>query len=330
MKRIYIILFSVLLVLIASIFIVSILFSLPDITTLSDTKAKGIQYHYVMIGQGTDETFNEQIKNGAAQAANDLGAVVEVNNVRPSDTFTVERYFDMALDSKVDGIAVQVIDSNAIQPYLKKAEALKIPVVTFETDSQLNVPTIGTNSLRVGNEAGKLALKCKKDGKAEIAVILNSFSNSEKQPAENLKIAGMAEILNGTPGMHLRSEAVKKTDGGVFSAEKVTSEILREFPDINLIVATNEMDTLGVIDVIVDAYKVGRVDVIGYGSLPEIVQYIKRNVIFGTVVADPYKIGYGSIKALVDISKTGNTTFYQETGVSAYTKENADELVTAK
>lgn len=330
MRRIYFILFMVLIILVVSIFVISVCFTLPDTSINTDTRAKRADFHFVMIGQGTDEMFNEQVHKGAFKAADELGAVVEVCVVRPAETFTSENYFDMALESKVDGIAIQVTSSEKIIPYLIKAENLDTPVVTFETDSSIlmNIPTIGTNSYQVGKEAGKLAIACKTDTAANIAVILNGFSNMDENPSKNLKISGMADAFKGFPDMKI--SVVKKTDGGVFSAEKITSEILKNYPDINLIVATNEMDTLGIIDVIVDFNKVGQIDVIGYGSMQEIIKYIKRNVIYGTVVSDPYKIGYESIKALVEICRTGYSSSYMDTGVSTYTRVNVDEYKEAE
>ena len=320
MKSIYIILLAVLLVLITSIIVVSIFFSLPVASgTVSNKKADS--YHFVMIGQGTDEAFNNRIHSGAQQAAQDYNAAVEIYNVRPSDTFTVEKYLDMALHSKVDGIAIQIIDNEKIEPYLKKAEDLKIPIVSYETDntSSLDIPIIGTNSFQVGNEAGKLAVECR-NGSANTAVILNGFSSSEENVSKNLKITGIADAFKGYPLMQVT--VVKKTDGGVFGAEKITSEILKEYPEVNLIIATNEMDTLGVIDMIVDFNKVGLIDVIGYGNLPEINKYIERNVMYGTVVSDPYTIGYESIHALAEIRKTGYSSLSYNTSVFSYTKKN--------
>ena len=278
-----------------------------------------------MIGQVSDEEFSSKVHKGALDAASELGVAVEMSNVRPSRMYSVEELFDMALDAKVDGIAIQVNNGESVMPSFQKAKDLGIPVVIFETDSfsLKNITTIGTNGFQAGFEAGRLAIECSQ-GSADIAVILNGFSSSDETVSKNLKISGMLDAFKDYSNMKI--SVVQRTDGGVFGAEKVAKDILLDYPNVNMIVAFNEMDTLGIIDVIVDANKVGKIDIIGYGALPEIMKYVKRNVVFGTVASDPYRIGYESVKALADICKSGYTSAYFDTGVFSYTKKNMDTI----
>lgn len=324
MRAIYIILLAVMLAFIVTVVVVSLGFSIPETQDQTFSKSVNAQYHFVMIGQNTDEAFNAKVHSGALEAAADYNVAVEINDVRPSDVYSAKELFDKALDSHVDGIAIQLTDDGSAIADLAKAAEMNIPVVTFETDSATaaNIPTIGTNNFRAGLEAGKLAIKCT-NGKANVAVILNGLSSQDENPQKNLRISGMSDAFKNYPDMKIT--VVQRTEGGIFGAEKATKDILRDYPDVNLIVATNEMDTLGIIDVVVDSSKLDRVSVIGYGAQPETIKYIKSGVLYGTVVSDSQKIGYESIKSLVDLHKSGYSTSFNDTGVFTYTRENVDE-----
>lgn len=308
--------------------VVSFGLAIPDTLSASNAVSKNTHYHFVMIGQSTDEAFSAQIHKGALQAASDYGAAVEFNDVHSSDIYSSNEIFDMAMASRVDGIAVQITDSKFDLSNFENAKQSGIPAVTFETDSVAikNITTIGTNRFQAGYEAGKMAVDCMK-GNANIAVILNGFYNSSESAATNLKY-GMSDAFKNYPNM--KFVVTQVTEGGVFDADKVTKDILNNHPEVNLIVATNELDTLGIAKVLVDNNRVGNPNVVGYGALPDTMRYIKSGVIYGTVVSDPYKIGYDSIKALVDIKESGYSSSYLATTVYTYTKENVDEYKETK
>ncbi len=324
MKAIYIILLAVLLAFIVTVVVVSLGLSMPDIENTAFSKTGKAQYHFVMIGQNADEAFNSKVHSGAMEAAKDLNVAVEIEDVRPADVYSAKELFDKALASHVDGIAIQLRDNNISSEDLAKASDMGISVVTFEADSAIsaNIPTIGTNNFRAGAEAGKMAIRCL-DGKGHVAVILNGVSSKDENSQKNMRVSGMLDVFKNYPMMKI--PAVQRTEGGIFSAEKATLDILRDYPDINLIVATNEMDTLGIVDVLRDKNLLNRISVIGYGAQPETMAYVRRGVIYGTVVSDPKKIGYESIKALADLQESGYISSYNDTGIFTYTLENVEQ-----
>ena len=75
--------------------------------------------------------------------------------------------------------------------------------------------------------------------------------------------------------------------------------------------------------------KVGDVSIVGYGELPEILRYVENGVIYGTLVGDGKKIGYESIKSLVQLRETGRTSSYVDTGVYVITRENVIDYKTS-
>lgn len=78
-----------------------------------------------------------------------------------------------------------------------------------------------------------------------------------------------------------------------------------------------------------DLNKVGQITIIGYDDAPEILRYIEKGVIYGTVVANPYEIGYESIRSLVEIKKNRMTSTYVDTGAKVVTCCNIEEYMQA-
>jgi monosaccharide ABC transporter substrate-binding protein, CUT2 family (TC 3.A.1.2.-) len=78
---------------------------------------------------------------------------------------------------------------------------------------------------------------------------------------------------------------------------------------------------------VVDLNKVGQITIIGYDDAPEILRYIEKGVIYGTVVANPYEIGYESIKTLIDIKENRITSNYVDTGAKVVTIHNIEDYM---
>ncbi|MCX8131791.1 MAG: substrate-binding domain-containing protein [Clostridia bacterium] len=282
------------------------------------------QYHFAVIAQNTDDSFWQSIRSGAFEAAKEFNVAVEFNGPRFTNIAEELQYLDIAIASRVDGIITHVLDEEQFQPLIDKAEKLNIPVVTIENDAKNSkrVSYVGTSGFRLGVEGGRLVVKSRTNS-ARIAVILNSYENDGENVMQNLRIAGLKDVIKSYPDIKIRT--VQTCKPGIFSAEEITKNILNNFPDVDTILCTNSKDTLGVAQVIVDLNKLGDIVIIGYGNTPEILRYVENKVIYGTVASNPEKMGYESIKALYEVKKNNRTSSYIDTGVNAITAQNVGE-----
>ncbi len=64
---------------------------------------------------------------------------------------------------------------------------------------------------------------------------------------------------------------------------------------------------------------VGKVQLIGFGDNEVIKEYIDKGIILGTIVRNPYRIGYSAVMALQEICSIGYTSAYVDTGISIIT-----------
>lgn len=84
----------------------------------------------------------------------------------------------------------------------------------------------------------------------------------------------------------------------------------------DLIILTNPSDTLVTVQALIDMNKVFSVQIIGFGENERIKEYIKKGIILGSIVRNPYQIGINAVLALDEINKSGYTSSFVDTGVT--------------
>lgn len=299
----------------------------PDGSSKITESAKKPEYQFVVIAQSTDDPFWQSVKKGAFDAAKEFGVAVEFNGPRFTNMEEELQYLDIAIASKVDGIATHVLNEGVFTPVIDKAISQNIPVITIESDAKKSkrLSFIGTNSFQIGSVAGKL-IKEATGGKANVAVILNSYKDEDGHVSQNLIVTGFKDVVEDLNG-NIEIKEIKLSSMGIFSAGEITNNIINNFPEINAIFCSNAKDTVGAAQVVVDLNRVGKISIVGYGDLPEIRRYVEKGVIYGTIANDPVNMGYESVKSLIEIKKKKATSSYVDTGVYGVTKKNLAEFI---
>ena len=225
----------------------------------------------------------------------------------------------MARYSGIDGVAVYPYrKDDALLASLIKIYDADIPIVQIEYQA-LNRPKsvfIGTNSFDFGKAIGRLALQ---SGSESLRVAL---VYSEKNPGlmadGNLLEMGMKSIMEKRLSV-LRSA---RTSLNPLDAERLTNELIRSDERHDLIVYTDTNDTLVAVQAIIDMNLVGTVQIIGFGDDPAIAGYINKGVVLGSIVRDPYGIGFNAVLALAKIKSSGHTSAYVDTAISVIDGKN--------
>lgn len=286
------------------------------------------KYHFYFIAPSSVDPFWNEVIKGVEDSAVKSSAVVEFYAPRFNDPVEELKYIDIATISKVDGIITHVSNEIDFTEAINKAYDKNIPVITFENDDSKSKrhAFVGTNSYIIGKEAAELLLEAT-GGKANIAII--SSGNADQGSVEhNLKMSGFISTLKDYPNMKIIRNYTSKM--GILSAEEITQKILDSGDKINAIFTVSTADTLGCAQFIVDRNRVGSIALVGYGGSEEILRYIDKEIIFGTVASDPYKMGYESLKTLVNIKEANNVPTFIDTEVEVITKKNLEEIKARK
>jgi ribose transport system substrate-binding protein len=283
------------------------------------------RYHFYLIAQNSVDPFWKELRRGLETAAKEQKVVVEFNAPRFNNPQEELRFLDIAVTSEVDGIITHVSSGTDFTELINKATGKGIPVVTLENDDKDSDRNsfVGTNSFELGKAAAELMIKAT-GGRANIAVIVSNDLELDST-SQNLKMNGFLSTLKDFPEMKVVRTYTSKM--GILSAEEITQTIISGTDNTNAIFTTSSVDTIGSAQLVVDRNKVGSITIVGYGDTEDILRYISKDIIYGTVMSDPYKMGYECIKALIDIKEKNNVSTFIDTGVKVITKDNVDEYI---
>ena len=260
--------------------------------------------------------FFKQLKEGALSAALSMDCSISFHEL-DKEPLSLE----MVPFSGVDGIGVYAYqeDTETLANLAAISDA-GIPIIQIENEILRDEKTffIGTNNFDSGKAIGKLALKSSKE---EISLAL---VYSEKNPGLMTE-ANLLELgLRSTLGYRIANIQKEQTSLNPLDAEGLTYRLIRQEKAIDVIVLTDPNDTLVTVQAIVDMNLVGEIQVIGFGDDERIKEYIHKGLVLGTIVRDPFLIGFSAVKSLQDICTNGYTSAYVDTGISIITGNNKE------
>ncbi|WP_195983740.1 substrate-binding domain-containing protein [Clostridium sp. D33t1_170424_F3] len=281
--------------------------------------------HIQLVTQNSNEHFWSMFKDGALEAGEELNLYVEFVDVPTKNPDTIAETAEQAIYASVDGLALQAADTERTALVLEEASKAGIPVITYENDifPISDVPTVGSNGYDAGYSLGQMAAEACQ-GKATVAVLLESSTAGAKTTYKNLKLQGIMDALSGYQKISVKETYSISADS--FEVEKLSNSILTERPEIDLILCAGETSTPGVAQVLVDANRVGEIRVVGYGAMPQTLDYIERGVIYGTVCPDAFEIGSSTVRQLKNLLEGEQISNSLNTGMYTVTAENLGEF----
>jgi ribose transport system substrate-binding protein len=289
----------------------------PGITSLND-----FRYHFVMIGRTTEEIYWKQAHTGAQNMATLENAALEYYGTRFLNLKELERYFEMAILSNVDGILISAPNDSTFRLLIQEANVKKIPLVIMATDIERGPEAsfVGINTYDLGLQTGR-TLAQSVNGNCQVAVLVNSnFSKA----SYNRYLEGIQAGIQSAPNIHIR--LVLNSKGESISAEEQTQSLLKNHPEIGAIICSDASDTLGVAKVVVDLNRVTQVAILGAGLTTEIIPYIKRGVIQGMLTDAPLELGAQAMLALIRLKqgKAVQETYYMQ--LTLVNAQNVDTI----
>ena len=300
-------------------FILSIYFSI-QIGTSKDSNIyiKDMQEHYSVLLIGNESNFNQDLKEGMLKEAEQKNIGLEFHMIDDVDQAT--EIVDMLVRAGVDGIITQGINNPAFLEALKSATQERIPLVLIYTDlaAAERDAFVGVNPFEMGNTVAKLLVMAKPH-EGKVVLISQSFSEVSENPASKMHVLGFLDSLEGY--MNPDNVIVKTSQPTLLSAEGLVSELFIQDQGISAVVCTNETDTIGVAQVVIDLNRVGKTTIIGTGFTEEIAEYIDKGIVYGTVYRNPVNMGTNVILTLTDLQ---NAETHVEMPLEIITKENID------
>lgn len=225
-----------------------------------------------------------------------------------------------SLMSKMDGLAISSVSTDALSPVIDRIIAAGIPVVAFNTDNPASKRLVfaGQDLVQSGREAGKLMVKTL-GGKGK--VIITTIDAAAQWSIDREK--GAREGLGESSGIQIVQTVNTGTDPqAIYSA--IENAMLAN-PDVTGILSLECCSTPAAGTWVERSNKMGQVKVVGFDLLDQTVDLVKKGAIDATIDQAPEKQGFAAVDLLVKFLK-GEPISTVDTGVGIYDKSNIDEV----
>jgi ribose transport system substrate-binding protein len=224
----------------------------------------------------------------------------------------------------VSGIVVSPLDYNALVGPISKAMKKKIPVLIFDSPLKGNagkdfIGFIGTDNRKAGNLAGENLAKLL-NGKGK--VVLLRYVNGQASTTEREE--GFLEAISREKGIQLILKD-RYAGGTVDEAKKVSTSLMEQIKRADGIFCPNEMSTMGMLLALRDANLAGKIKLIGFDATMPLIEALKNGEINALVAQDPSRIGYQSIKTIVDYIRGKKIPLSIDTGAYLVTLDNLND-----
>ncbi|MEA1911838.1 MAG: substrate-binding domain-containing protein [Spirochaetota bacterium] len=280
----------------------------PFLSNNSVVEVEEVNFHYAFFVPEEDSSFFRRLREGAKDAASSRGCAISFHSI-DLNPFS----FEMARYSGFDGFGLYLYEKDRSKlQYLAEILGEGIPVVQIENEVIQGPGSffIGTNNFDVGKGIGQLAKDIDIDNLN--MVLVYSKKNPGIMSDRNLVEMGLKTVL----GDKLSSLSTELTSLNPLDTGLLAYDLLKNKPSVDIIVLTDPNDTLMTVQAIIDMNLVGRVHIIGFGEHETIKSYIEKGVILGSIVRNPYRIGFSTVMALNELSTNGYTSAYADTGIT--------------
>lgn len=276
-----------------------------------------LAYHFSLYLPDNRTSFFAGIIEGAERAALEMNAAVSIHSIDPA-----KNELEMASYTGVDGVIVcPYLDDALARRQLEKLGQIPVVLINHNIPNDQPWPFIGTNNFDMGRRIGMVSQTLKPEADPLRLALVYSDKAPGIYAERELMEMGVAAALgeNAVPIMSFRTRL------NPLDAEALLYRLFRnaEAPEgalsINVIVFTDPSDTLAAAQTLVDMNLVGRVQVIGFGADPGVMETLQKGIVACSVAINPERIGYEAVRSLTALRTTGYTSTSIDTGIDIIT-----------
>lgn len=254
------------------------------------------QYRIVFITQELDTPFWDQVAVGAQAEAERRGTSLEVWGSYGKDQEDFLKKLEVAIYSKVDGIIVQGLDTDAFKDLTKvKAAFYGIPIITVGSDVTM------TDSLRrtyVGSDhfaAGQFIARQLITDMGPVGTVI-VIGDSNQEYYQKQRLAGLQDILGQYPNVQM---AYAETDERQEQVIAVTRELMNQHPHVDAFISLNANFAATMIQEIERRSQVELYDIYSFDDSPDSLPLLKEGKLDGIIEQAPEEMGRMSVELMM-------------------------------
>ncbi|QGQ94523.1 sugar ABC transporter substrate-binding protein [Paenibacillus psychroresistens] len=257
---------------------------------------KQAQYRLVLITQELETLFWNKVRDGALEEAQKDGASLEVWGSYNKNQEDFLKEIEIAIDSKVDGIIVQGLDTDEFKNLTKiKAAFYGIPIITVANDvpmaESLRRTYVGSNQYLAGQMIAKQLIT---DMGEAGSVILMGDNHQEFYQEQRLN--GIQDVLKNYPNVRTEYAETAET---IEQITTTTQDLMNRLPDVDAFIAINANIASAMLQEIGRRTKIEPYYIYSFDDGPESLSLLKKGKLDGIIEQAPDMIGKTSVNLML-------------------------------
>ncbi|MCJ8014293.1 substrate-binding domain-containing protein [Paenibacillus sp. KQZ6P-2] len=241
--------------------------------------------------------FWNTVKMGAEVAAKEYN--VNLTFKAPPNENDIDeqiRLVDESIHNNADAIILSASDYMKLAQVTDRAAYYKIPVISMDSEvASARIKTfVGTNNYEAGQKAAERLIKLTG---TESRIGVMNFVKGAKNADEREE--GFMDYVARYPGVEVVDIEYCESDEQL--ARKLTRKMMTEHPDLNGIVALNEVASIGTAEEIQELGYGEKVKIITFDSPAKVMELLQEGIVQGTVIQNPFNNGYLAVQLAVQV-----------------------------
>ncbi len=278
----------------------------------------------VMIPKGITTSFWNSVREGAEKARDEFDVdLIWKGPVRDNDRASQKQVMQQFTTSEVDGILLSATDKVALAPEVSTASKKGIPVLIFDSavDGEPGkdfISFVATDNKAAGRMGGKHVMDLVG---AKGKVIL--FRHMEgHQSTTDREVGALEEFAAGNAEILEQDRYSGETASEAQNTALNMIDVIRESQGI---FCPNQSSSEGLLLALRQTNLAGKIKVVAFDSSPMLTEALRNGEIAAIVVQDPVRMGYLSVKMMVNHLHHQPIEPLVTTDAHLVTRENMDD-----
>lgn len=252
------------------------------------TEGRAAQYKIYLITKSTSTEFWRSVFAGANAARAEYNVNLVIRGPDTEENYAGQNmYIQEAVRNHADAIVFSAISYTENAAAIDEAveAGIKIVVIDSDVNSSRVSARIGTDNIQAGRITAAAALDTEEQ---HLSVGIVNFAQFSRNGEE--REIGLREQLEKDPRVEEICTVNSLTDHD--AARESATALLREHPEINILIGLNEPLGVGVAEASEELKLKDRVRVISFDSNIRCIELLRRGDVSALIVQNPYAMGY--------------------------------------
>ena len=251
------------------------------------------RYQVALVAKSTKTDFWKAVFVGAEAAATEYNLDLTITGPETEEDYeTQNEMIAEAVENGAQALVFSAIDFDANAPAIEAAagQGVEIVVIDSAVNSENVATYIGTDNYSAGKMAAEAALEGV-PGTLRVGIVnydINSANGQDRErgAVDTFEQSGRSEIV---ATIHTLAEAN--------SARLDTLAMLREHPEINVLLAFNEPTSVGAAQAVQEMHLANALFMVAFDSNPVTIDALQDGAVDAMVIQNTYEMGYFGVQS---------------------------------